>query len=99
MIKLGGKWYKRNTSYFDVNKNCHDCDIANKRGNIHHIGCDMEKCPKCRGQLLSCGCAGDEFVVGGNNIGGMGMGGGLGMGMGMSKSLGMQSNWRKKLGL
>jgi len=95
MIKIGGKWYKRNTSYFDVNKNCHDCGIENKRGNIHHIGCDMEKCPKCKGQLLSCGCAkGKYFETGGNS-----MGGGLGLGMGMSRGLGMQGNWRKKLGL
>jgi hypothetical protein len=33
---------------------CHDCGIA--LGGKHHPGCDMEECPKCRGQLISCGC-------------------------------------------
>lgn len=56
MIRIGGKWYKRNTTYFDVNEHCHDCGIENKKGNVHHWGCDMERCPKCGGQLISCGC-------------------------------------------
>ena len=33
---------------------CHDCNI--KHGNYHHPGCDVERCPKCQGQLISCGC-------------------------------------------
>jgi len=56
LIKIRGKWFKRNTEYFDVNERCHDCGIINKRGNVHHPGCDIERCPKCKGQLLSCGC-------------------------------------------
>jgi predicted Zn-ribbon and HTH transcriptional regulator len=48
--------YKRNTTYFDVNKRCHDCGIVNKKENIHHLGCDIEKCSICKGQLISCGC-------------------------------------------
>lgn len=55
-IKINGKMYSRNTSYFDVNKRCHDCGILNKKGNIHHYGCDIERCPACKGQLLSCIC-------------------------------------------
>lgn len=31
---------------------CHDCGC--KPGKLHHLGCDMEECPVCHGQLLSC---------------------------------------------
>jgi len=36
---------------------CHDCWI--KHGGRHHPGCDVERCPRCNGQLISCGCLGD----------------------------------------
>ena len=55
-IEIKKQTYKRNTTYFDVNKRCHDCGIVNKKGNTHHFGCDMERCPKCKGQLISCDC-------------------------------------------
>ena len=55
-LKSGGTHYLRNTTYFDVGKRCHDCGIENKRGNVHHLGCDIERCPVCGGQLISCGC-------------------------------------------
>ena len=38
----------------DPNFRCHDCNISG--GGYHHPGCDMERCPKCGGQLISCGC-------------------------------------------
>lgn len=38
----------------DGEERCHDCGA--KKGNYHHNGCDMERCPKCKGQLISCGC-------------------------------------------
>lgn len=34
--------------------NCHDCGV--KEGEIHQVGCDMEICPKCHKQLITCGC-------------------------------------------
>ena len=33
---------------------CHDCGI--KHGNYHHFGCDVERCPRCGDQLISCDC-------------------------------------------
>ncbi len=33
---------------------CHDCYVL--PGMRHHPGCDMEECPRCLGQLISCGC-------------------------------------------
>ena len=36
------------------NLSCHDCGA--KEGEIHELGCDMERCPMCGGQLISCLC-------------------------------------------
>ena len=55
-IKLGFTTVRRDTSYYDIGEKCHDCGIVNKSGNLHHLGCDMELCPICNGQLISCGC-------------------------------------------
>lgn len=33
---------------------CHDCNA--RYGYYHHIGCDMERCPLCGMQLISCDC-------------------------------------------
>lgn len=41
----------------DHDQRCHDCNVA--VGGYHHPGCDMERCPRCQGQLISCGCLDD----------------------------------------
>jgi hypothetical protein len=33
---------------------CHDCAVT--EGQFHVPGCDVEECPNCHAQLLSCDC-------------------------------------------
>jgi hypothetical protein len=33
---------------------CHDCGVSPNA--LHHPGCDVEECPICHGQLISCIC-------------------------------------------
>lgn len=37
-----------------VSTTCGDCGC--REGELHSWGCDMEECPLCGGQLLSCAC-------------------------------------------
>jgi hypothetical protein len=34
---------------------CDDCLVP--FGELHHPGCHNEKCPKCGGQAIACGCS------------------------------------------
>ena len=36
---------------------CHDCAVV--KGQFHVPGCDGERCPVCKGQLISCDCVVD----------------------------------------
>ena len=37
---------------------CGDCGMA--RGQLHQIGCDLEPCPRCGCQAISCDCFYDD---------------------------------------
>ena len=42
-------------------KQCHDCGV--REGELHKFGCDMEVCPFCGGQLISCNCIYEQLKL------------------------------------
>ena len=38
---------------------CHDCRVL--KGEFHVPSCDVEECPVCGGQLISCDCPFEEL--------------------------------------
>jgi len=61
-IRIGNKYYERikagdsldllpDMKPYDI---CYDCNV--RKGQYHHFGCEMERCPSCLGQLFCCDC-------------------------------------------
>lgn len=40
---------------------CGDCGVID--GELHTVGCDMEQCPWCGEQLISCGCCEERLGI------------------------------------
>ena len=45
----------------DATVNCHDCGVI--AGQYHVPGCDMEECPACGGQRITCPCSDENEAV------------------------------------
>lgn len=41
-----------------ASERCGDCGV--EPDGFHHLGCDLQECPRCGRQMLSCGCRFDE---------------------------------------
>ena len=37
---------------------CGDCNVLPDQ--LHHLGCNIEECPVCNHQLITCGCLDDD---------------------------------------
>lgn len=48
---------------------CGDCGV--EPGGLHHLGCDIQACPRCHRQLISCGCPWDELQLDDEDGGGL----------------------------
>lgn len=47
--------------WIEPNERCTDCGA--KYGEYHHIGCDVERCGVCGGQLITCECEYDDKMI------------------------------------
>jgi hypothetical protein len=54
-VTIKGAQYARHGC---TRRRCGDCGAT--PGGFHHLGCDLERCPRCGRQLISCGCLDDD---------------------------------------
>lgn len=52
--QINGQVYERVRN--DDDGDCRSCGVP--AGMLHLFGCSIERCPKCNGQSISCGCLG-----------------------------------------
>lgn len=46
--------------WIEPGERCNDCGAL--YGHYHHYGCDVEKCPFCGHQLITCDCPVENLV-------------------------------------
>jgi hypothetical protein len=61
-IQIDGIIYRRSKYHLDEEeRRCHDCGIVH--GGIHHYECNVEQCPVCLDQLISCDCKDKAYLA------------------------------------
>jgi len=48
------RYGSESVSYGAEERSCHDCAVV--AGSYHVPSCDVEECPNCHEQAISCGC-------------------------------------------
>lgn len=59
LVISGRRFERSRETVLGPDGRCGDCGILD--GGVHHLGCDLERCPRCHRQLISCGCLDGGF--------------------------------------